>query len=128
MEFTVNSAVNATEEIAAANGFPDIRLFSGPEQNVDTLNLDGVFNVTHDELFYTRLNWSIATNQSVGCVDGSCKGWDYFSAACWFAVRDLYIELDRVSRVQLTSLSLTVSSHHACADLAYPLSRLDSFW
>eukprot|EP00037_Helgoeca_nana_P018815 m.181611 g.181611 ORF g.181611 m.181611 type:complete len:549 (-) comp24604_c0_seq1:120-1766(-) len=95
MEFTVNSAVNATEEIAAANGFPDIRLFSGPEQNVDTLNFDGVFNVTHDELFYTRLNWSIATNQSVGCVDGSCKGWDYFSAACWFAVRDLYIELDR---------------------------------
>jgi sialate O-acetylesterase len=90
MEFTVNSAVNATSEIAAANNYPAIRVFSGPEQNIDTLNRPGVFNVTHNELLYTRLNWSVATNQSIGCVDGSCHGWDYFSAVCWFAIRDLH--------------------------------------
>jgi hypothetical protein len=90
MEFTVNSAVNASEEVAAANGYPNIRVFSGPEQNVDTLNTPGVFNLTHDTLLYTRLNWSVATNQSIGCVDKSCHGWDYFSAVCWFAIRDLH--------------------------------------
>ena len=60
------------------------------EQNVDTLNKVGVFNETHDHLYYTRLNWSVASPQSIGCVDKSCRGWDYFSAVCWFAIRDLH--------------------------------------
>jgi len=90
MEFTVNSAMNATAEVAAANNYPNIRVTSGPEQGVDTLNLPGVFNVTHDQLFYQRLNWSVASNQSIGCVDGTCHGWDFFSAVCWFAARDLH--------------------------------------
>eukprot|EP01079_Euglenida_sp_SAG-EU17-18_P007384 gene7384-1319_t len=89
MEFTVNAAVNASAEVAAANLYPHVRVVSGPEQNVDTLNLQGVFNHTHDELYYQRLNWSIANNQSIGCVDGTCHGWDYSSAVCWLAIRDL---------------------------------------
>ena len=90
MEFTVNSAFNATAEIAASANYPNVRVFSGPEQNVDTLNKVGVFNETHDHLYYTRLNWSVASPQSIGCVDKSCRGWDYFSAVCWFAIRDLH--------------------------------------
>jgi hypothetical protein len=55
MEFTVNAVVNKTAEIAAANNYPNVRVFSGPEQNVDKLNVtSGIFNRTHDQLLFTR--------------------------------------------------------------------------
>ena len=62
-----------------------------PEQNVDPLDAStGMFNSTRNTLLYTRLPWSQASPQSIGCIDGSCHGWDYFSAVCWFAIRDVF--------------------------------------
>ena len=58
MEFVVTAANNATAEVAAASSYPDIRVFSGPIQNHDTLNTVNTFNHTHDNLLYTNLKWA----------------------------------------------------------------------
>jgi sialate O-acetylesterase len=102
MEFVLPAAANATAEIAAADAYPHIRVFSGPMQNADRLNATGDFNVTHDQLKFVRMGWSVASSASVGgCPAGAhcdtCCGnkvappgtGSYFSAVCWFAARDL---------------------------------------
>lgn len=97
MEFTLNTAYNRTKEIAAANNFPYIRVQSGPLQDSDYLKTlpDKPFN----QLVYMRLNWSVANNNTIGCASGytaqghKCGHWEYYSAVCWFAIRDIFIHL-----------------------------------
>ena len=122
MEFVLSSAINATAEIAAADAYPHIRVVDGPQQNSDPLPLKAPgatpANVTHNELFYNRMNWSVASSKTVGkgtdhccrrralsdedileqeheaLVDDSISGElsdaaaSGFSAICWFAARD----------------------------------------
>eukprot|EP01102_Stenamoeba_stenopodia_P007032 TRINITY_DN1964_c0_g1_i2.p1 TRINITY_DN1964_c0_g1~~TRINITY_DN1964_c0_g1_i2.p1 ORF type:complete len:561 (+),score=125.97 TRINITY_DN1964_c0_g1_i2:142-1683(+) len=77
MQFTVSEAFNASTEIQDANNYPNIRLFTvgqGTYSNVSLANLATV-----------EQPWSVASNTSVGGDD-----WAYFSAVCWFFVRDVY--------------------------------------
>ena len=69
MQFTLNLAVNATEEIAAAANFPYIRLFTALWQTASEpqLNLLGIW-----------LPWSVASPSAVNGSD-----WTYFSAV-WY--------------------------------------------
>ncbi len=69
MELTVNMIYNGTEEIANAGNYPKIRLFTAaPEKS----------EIPIEELFGMKLNWSIASPESVG---GS--NWTHMSAVCW---------------------------------------------
>ena len=69
MELVLPVVVNATAEIEAADNYPHIRLFTGPMQNADSLkngeNEPQIFNVTHDELYWIRMNWSVASAKGV---------------------------------------------------------------
>ena len=77
-------------------------------QNADSSLRGGdpkIFNVTHDELYFVRMNWTRASSKVVGgCADahGKCDiccgnpiaakpygTGSYVSAVCWFAARDL---------------------------------------
>lgn len=70
-------AYNATEEIAAAANYPQIRLF--------TAALNGSINGTVPDLLGVNQYWSVASPTSIG----GGAAWDYFSATCWFFGRDL---------------------------------------
>jgi sialate O-acetylesterase len=107
MEFVLPAAINATSEIATADDYPYLRFFSGTQQNVDTLISSKInkFNVTHNELKYIHLNWSISSSSVVGgCQDisGACdtccgnpmpamdpKG-SYVSAIAFLTARKLF--------------------------------------
>jgi|EP01047_Picozoa_sp_COSAG01_P036635 hypothetical protein len=76
MEFVLSSAVNASAEIAAADGYPHIRVVDGPQQNADRLPLPPPANasVPHQNLFYHRMNWSVASSKTVGHGSDNCCG------------------------------------------------------
>lgn len=77
MQFTVTNGFNATQEVAAANNYPNIRLFTvgqGTTSNTPLQNLSTI-----------EQRWSVASNVSVGGAQ-----WGYFSAVCWFFGRDIY--------------------------------------
>lgn len=86
-EFNVASSVNASAEIAAAALFPLIRVTSGPLQGQFSLRTLPA-NVLFPELQALDLPWSVADTASIG---GNGKGWDYFSAVCWFYLRDTFL-------------------------------------
>jgi len=76
MELTVNMIYNGTEEIANAGNYPKIRLFTAaPEKS----------EIPIEELFGMKLNWSIASPESVG---GS--NWTHMSAVCWLYGRMIH--------------------------------------
>eukprot|EP01084_Bolivina_argentea_P283285 485111_1 len=76
MQFSVSMAFNATAEIAAANNYPMIRLFTAKE-------IGSPYPVV--ELLSISETWSVANSKTVGGPD-----WNYMSAACWFFGRDIY--------------------------------------
>lgn len=88
MEFTVNDVVNGSTEVQTANAYPNIRITSGPEQGL--YNLNNISNQPYTELGVTNLPWSVANNITVGCMVTGCSGWNYFSAACWFTLKNTY--------------------------------------
>jgi sialate O-acetylesterase len=77
MQFTVHSAVNATQEIKRADAYPLIRLF--------TVGQSSQSDVPLPELNTTEQAWSVASSASVGAGD-----WSEFSAVCWFTYRDVF--------------------------------------
>lgn len=83
MEYTTNDVFNASAEVQAANLYPGIRITSGPEQG--SFNLSNVSPAPYDELAVINLPWSVANNDSVGCLTpgpSGCQGWNYFSCVC----------------------------------------------
>lgn len=79
-QFTLlsNAAVpNVTAELAKANNYPNIRLFTVGQGNSST--------TPFTELASIEQPWVVAANTSVGV-----GGWSAFSAICWFVYRDLY--------------------------------------
>ena len=79
MQFTVDSAFNASSEVEAANNYPNIRVFCVAERGSDSPQL---------ELPSIELEWSVASSKSIGGGN-----WTYFSAVCWFFGRNLFDEL-----------------------------------
>eukprot|EP00696_Hemimastix_kukwesjijk_P000796 gnl/Hemi2/11047_TR3794_c0_g1_i1.p1 gnl/Hemi2/11047_TR3794_c0_g1~~gnl/Hemi2/11047_TR3794_c0_g1_i1.p1 ORF type:complete len:546 (+),score=199.46 gnl/Hemi2/11047_TR3794_c0_g1_i1:123-1640(+) len=79
MQMCVAHAFNATEEIAAANNYPDIRVMTVGEQTTSSTPLPFLATVLQP--------WSVASNVS---ISNNGDGWSYFSATCWFFGRDLY--------------------------------------
>jgi len=80
MQFTVHSSNNATDEIAAANNYPNIRLYTVGQ---------GTFSATELTEFATISQpWSVASATTVGVGD-----WNEFSAACWFFGKNLYDDI-----------------------------------
>jgi sialate O-acetylesterase len=68
MQLTVGTIYNGTEEIANAENFPKIRVFTAALKPSAT---------SLEELLGISLNWSVASSKSVGGPD-----WDYISAVC----------------------------------------------
>lgn len=83
MQFTVNVAFNATEEIQAANNYPGIRITSGS----NSFQLNSITPGPYSQLDTISLPWSVADNVTVGCLASGCGGWNYFSAACWYTLK-----------------------------------------
>lgn len=77
MQFTVDSAFNYTEEIAAANNYPNIRVFTVGQSHYSSTPLN--------QLAAFAQGWSVASSSSIGAGN-----WSEFSAVCWFTGRDLY--------------------------------------
>jgi len=77
MQMTVHSANNATAEIAAAAGYPRIRVFTTGQGTTSTTPLNEFGSIAQA--------WSVASPSSIGAND-----WGEFSAVCWFFGRDIY--------------------------------------
>ncbi|XP_065177666.1 sialate O-acetylesterase-like [Sycon ciliatum] len=81
MQFTLDQAFNATAEAAAADGFPNIRVF--------TVALKPSLKPELELLGITE-PWMAASKASIG----GGGAWKYFSAVCWLFGRDLYTSFD----------------------------------
>jgi sialate O-acetylesterase len=80
MQMTVSMMYNATEEIANADKYPKIRVFTAALVPSDT---------PVEELLGIVLNWSVPSSQSINGPD-----WDYMSAVCWLYGRMIHVALN----------------------------------
>jgi len=80
MQFTVSQGFNATEEIALADKYPNIRAFSVGEETTSLTPLSNLAKI--------QLPWSVSTSKVIGGPD-----WSYMSAVCWYFGRDLHDRL-----------------------------------
>jgi len=76
MQLTVSQIYNGSNEIANADQYPKIRVFTAALRPSDT---------PVEELIDIELSWSVASPQSVGGQD-----WDYMSAVCWLYGRMIH--------------------------------------
>lgn len=83
MQFSVNTAFNASAEIAASSAFGDIRLA--------TVKLTVSDTPQYDVASAANYSWARASPAAFVPVGGHTFSW--FSATCWFAGRDVYTAL-----------------------------------
>ncbi|XP_056112443.1 sialate O-acetylesterase [Rhinichthys klamathensis goyatoka] len=76
MAFTVDQLINATEELAMASKFPDVRIFQAALEKSDEELID---------LAGVEIPWSRPTAELLGG-----KEFSHFSAVCWLFGRYLY--------------------------------------
>jgi sialate O-acetylesterase len=98
MEMTVSMIFNASEEIANADNYPKIRVFTATlvssRQPVEEL-----LNIT--------LKWSVASSSSIGGPE-----WAYMSAVCWLYGRMIHVALGgRPIGLIATSYGATAVEH-----------------
>ncbi|KAH3756293.1 sialate O-acetylesterase [Pelomyxa schiedti] len=77
MQMTVGDSMNAAAEIAAADNYPMIRVFTVGQNNYSTVPLDEFASIVQP--------WTSASASSIGG-----PSWAYFSAVCWFFGRELF--------------------------------------
>eukprot|EP01084_Bolivina_argentea_P254232 427379_1 len=82
MQFTVDQAFNVSQEVAAANNYPYIRLLT-----VGLSCADNPLNELQANAWPYQ-HWSVASSTSVGVGN-----WSDFSAVCWYFGRSLYDSL-----------------------------------
>jgi len=80
MQFSLKAAFNSTEEIADADNFPNIRLFTVGQGNASNTPLQNLASIEE--------KWSVASSTSVG--NGV---WTYFSAVCWLYGKYLFVRI-----------------------------------
>eukprot|EP01012_Entosiphon_sulcatum_P015631 TRINITY_DN20596_c0_g1_i2.p1 TRINITY_DN20596_c0_g1~~TRINITY_DN20596_c0_g1_i2.p1 ORF type:complete len:298 (-),score=48.60 TRINITY_DN20596_c0_g1_i2:797-1657(-) len=81
MQFTVLQGFNASEEIARAANYPNIRVMTVSDHESTT---------PLDDFYALAEPWSVADSSSIGKYN-----WTYFSAVCWFFGRDLFEKVNR---------------------------------
>jgi sialate O-acetylesterase len=79
MQMTVSSTFNASAEIAQANKYPYIRLFTVGQAKYSFVPLNDLASVEQ--------TWTVASSAAVGGKD-----WTYFSALCWFFGRNIHLQ------------------------------------
>jgi len=77
MQMTVSAAFNATEEIAHAGDYPNIRVFTAA-MHISDHPIDQLIGVSEV--------WSRASNDSIGVQDI----WKWFSATCWYFGKNIH--------------------------------------
>lgn len=81
MQFTVAQAFNASEEIALAAAYPNIRVLSVGDGHTSLTPLSNLGSL--------QLPWSVASPKVIGGGE-----WSYMSAVCWLFGKDLYDQLN----------------------------------
>jgi len=77
MQMTVSAVFNASKEIAEANAYPYIRVFTVGQGTTSATPLKEFSTISQ--------GWSVASSASIGGPN-----WNYFSGACWFFGRNIY--------------------------------------
>jgi len=90
VQFTTVSSVNGTAEVAAADGYPRIRVMTVGEGDTSYTPLNNLASIAQ--------TWSVASAASIGVGN-----WSEFSAVCWFFGRDLFNGLGGTVPVGLIS-------------------------
>lgn len=90
MAFTVDDVVNGDYEAQMANSYPNIRITSGGLEGA--MDLSSIQKESSRELLNIELPWSRASNVTVAKPNQQTE-WDYYSAVCWFTLRNLYDNL-----------------------------------
>ena len=92
MQFTVSNGFNATAEIAAADHYPQIRVFTAALRASSTPLI---------ELAEVEQEWALASHTSIGGPN-----WGFFSATCWFFGRNVYEVCSRLELFELRTLCI----------------------
>ena len=93
MQFSLPITTNATAEIAAADNFPSIRLFTVGQYNLS--------HVPWQDLEAIEQPWTVASSRTVAGANASMpaspmgKGWNYFSSVCWLYGKRLSEQLQK---------------------------------
>jgi len=90
MEFSVNNAFNASEEIQASILYPGIRMFTAARAVADNLQTD-VSDKTGGAGIYANSTWAVSAPAAFSPVGG--VGFSWFSAVCYFFGREVYRSL-----------------------------------
>ena len=77
MQFTLLSAFNASVEVARAQAYPDIRVFTVGQGTTSYTPLTQLGSVAQ--------NWSVASSATIGVGN-----WSQFSAVRWLFGRNVY--------------------------------------
>eukprot|EP01117_Protostelium_nocturnum_P012543 TRINITY_DN461_c0_g1_i1.p1 TRINITY_DN461_c0_g1~~TRINITY_DN461_c0_g1_i1.p1 ORF type:complete len:529 (-),score=151.91 TRINITY_DN461_c0_g1_i1:69-1538(-) len=80
MEMAIRGAFNATAEVALADKYPNIRLFTAEKDTSDT---------PINQLKKARQPWVQASSKTVAPANVN-DAWSYTSAACWFFGRNVF--------------------------------------
>ena len=87
MEFSLNHAFNASEEIADSDRYPDLRMFTAAHAvfnspQFDVANKQGAIGV------FTNSSWAVSGADAFAPVGQRDFSW--FSAVCYLFGRDVY--------------------------------------
>jgi hypothetical protein len=87
MEFSLNQAFNASEEIADSDRYPDLRMFTAAHAVFNTPQFD-VADKQGDVGVFMNSSWAVSSADAFAPVGQRDFSW--FSAVCYLFGRDVY--------------------------------------